>query len=223
VPFAALHDGAAALGSRHALALAPSARVALRGLRRQPSPAREVLALGESSRLPHAAREAEFVAALFERGRACIGEAATLAALERGAAQADVIHLACHAAFRADNPRFSALRLHDGPLTVDLAEALALGPCTVVLGACESGLGEVGVGDETVGLVRAFLVAGAARVLASLWPVDDAVTADFMAAFYGALVAGQPPALALRKAQERVIFTHPHPHFWGAFALYGGF
>ena len=104
-----------------------------------------------------------------------------------------------------------------------LAEALTLGPCTVVLGACESGLGEVGVGDETVGLVRAFLVAGAARVLASLWPVDDAVTADFMAGFYGALAAGQPPALALRSAQERVILTHPHPHFWGAFALYGGF
>jgi len=146
-----------------------------------------------------------------------------LTTLRERAAGADVLHLACHAQFRADNPRFSALHLHDGLLTVDLAEALDLGPCTVVLGACETGLGEIGAGDETVGLVRAFLVAGAARVLASLWPVDDEVTAGFMAAFYGALTAGQAPAEALRAAQERVFRTHPHPHFWGAFALYGGF
>ena len=40
------------------------------------------------------------------------------------------------------------------------------------------------------GLVRAFFVAGTARVLASLWPVDDAVTAAFMRHFYGALLRG---------------------------------
>ena len=54
--------------------------------------------------------------------------------------------------------------------------------------------------DEQVGLVRAFLVAGAARVLASLWPVDDAVTARFMAHFYGALQQGLSPAQALGDA-----------------------
>ena len=223
VPFAALHDGDHTVGSRHALALAPSARTALRGMRRQPAPARRALALGVSQHLPHAASEARRVSALFAQGEAFVGEQATLETLRVRAGGADVLHLACHALFRADNPRFSALHLHDGLLTVDLAEALALGPCTVVLGACETGLGEIGAGDETVGLVRAFLVAGAARVVASLWPVDDEVTAGFMAAFYGALSAGQTPAEALRTAQQRVFRTHPHPHFWGSFALYGGF
>ena len=156
-------------------------------------------------------------------GAAWTSERASVQSLREHAGQADVIHLACHAQFRADNPRFSALHLHDGLLTVDLAETLALGPCTVVLGACETGLAELGVGDETVGLVRAFLVAGAARVVASLWPVDDALTAVFMSQFYGALSAGQAPSAALRQAQDQVRRSHPHPHFWGAFVLHGGF
>ena len=76
--------------------------------------------------------------------------------------------------------------------------------------------------DEMAGLVRAFLVAGAARVLASLWTVDDAVTADFMASFYTALCAGRPPAAALQAAQCDVMRQHPHPCYWAAFTLHGG-
>ena len=222
LPFAALTDGELDLGQRCELALAPSARIALRGLLRQPTRARRALALGESARLPHAAREAAFVAGLFEQGRAFVGEQATLQTLRAQAGDADIVHLACHAQFRSDNPRFSALHLHDGALTVDLAEALGLKPCTVVLSACETGLAELGTGDEMVGLVRAFLVAGAARVLASQWPVDDEVTAAFMARFYGALVRGQGPAAALRSAQAATMKEHPHPYFWAAFTLYGG-
>jgi CHAT domain-containing protein len=222
VPFAALHDGTQALGQRALVAMVPSARAALRGLLRPARAARQVLALGESTRLPHAATEAQSVARLFAQGLALVGEAATVQALRHHAGDADVVHLACHAQFRSDNPRFSALHLFDGALTVELAEALALRPCTVVLSACETALAEGGSGDEMVGLVRAFLVAGAARVVASLWPVDDAVTAGFMTAFYGALVGGMAPASALQVAQEITLQAHPHPCYWGAFTLYGG-
>ncbi len=222
LPFAALPDAGQALGERVALALAPSASAALRGLRRPPAPARRVLALAESSRLPHAAHEATAVAALFAQGLACVGEQATLAALREGAHAADVLHLACHAQFRSDNPRFSALHLHDQALTVDLAEDLGLGACTVVLSACESGLAEVGVGDESVGLVRAFLVAGAARVVASLWPVEDEATLAFMKRFHAALAGGQGPAAALRQAQAATRAEQPHPYFWAAFTVHGG-
>jgi len=202
------------------LALAPSARVAWHGLQRRPRPLRTAVALGETTRLAHAGDEALRVAALFPDGRAHVGAAATIAALQQDAPRADLLHLACHARFRADNPRFSALLLADGALTVDLAESLDLGPCTVVMSACETGLT---AGDESVGLVRAFLVAGAARVVASLWPVDDRVTAAFMGRFHERVGAGAPAAEALRAAQQAVAEEHPHPHFWGAFALYGGF
>jgi CHAT domain-containing protein len=222
LPFAALDDGQCCVAERHELAVVPSARLALRGLVRQPATAARSLVLGESTRLPHAAQEARFVADLFGGDRAFIGKRATIEMLRAHAGDADVIHLACHAQFRSDNPRFSALHLHDGVLTVDLVERLGLAPATVVLSGCETGLADTGSGDEMVGLVRAFLIAGASRVLASLWPVDDAVTAGFMAHFYGALRRGDAPAAALGEAQRAVMREHPHPLYWAAFTLYGG-
>ncbi|MBK7470933.1 MAG: CHAT domain-containing protein [Betaproteobacteria bacterium] len=71
------------------------------------------------------------------------------------------------------------------------------------------------------GLVRAFLVAGAARVVASLWPVDDRMTARFMTHFHGALCRGVLPAAALQLAQAEIMREHPHPYYWAAFTLYG--
>ncbi len=226
VPFAALSAGAGPLFSplcdSLAVSLAPSVRAAHRDLARQPAKPRCVRAFGESQRLPHAATEASFVAGLFAGGQAFVGSAATLPALQAQAQGADVLHLACHAEFRSDNPRFSALHLADAPLTVDLAEALPLAGSTVVLSACETGRAEASAGDEHLGLVRGFLVAGAARVLASLWPVDDAVTAAFMGCFYRALAAGSSTSDALRQAMQTTRLTHPHPCFWGAFTLHGG-
>lgn len=157
-----------------------------------------------------------------------LGPAASVDTLRREAPAAGLIHLACHAQFRADSPRFSALYLHDGALTAEQVEALALQAApVVVLSACDTagqagtGLGEDD-GDEWLGLVRAFLVAGASRVLASQWPVDDAVTRGFMARFHQALAAGAPPSAALATAQNAARAEHPHPFHWAAFALYGG-
>jgi CHAT domain-containing protein len=222
LPFAALTDGHESLGERHLLALVPSARAALLGLQRQPVHAQRALALGESSRLPQAAAEARRVAARFPAGLALVGDDATLAGLQLHASQADVLHLACHAQFRSDNPRFSALHLHDGTLSVDAAEQLGLRPATVVLSACETGLSDNDLSDEMVGLVRGFLVAGAARVVASLWPVNDEVAANFMDHFYGQLVRGKGPAAALQAAQTETRKTRPEAHFWAAFTLHGG-
>ena len=70
--------------------------------------------------------------------------------------------------------------------------------------------------------MRAFLLAGAARVVASLWPVDDQVTARFMAHFYVALARDQAPSAALREAQSAIRQQHPHPYYWAAFTLFGG-
>lgn len=223
LPFAALPaaDGQP-LGLRHVLALAPSARWALHGLRHPPVAARRALALGVSTQLPHAAAEAQAVAASLPQGRACVGEEASLATLQAHAGEADVLHLACHAQFRPDNPLFSALHLADGALTVERAEALRLRPGLVVLSACESGRAADSSGDEAAGLVRAFLGAGAARVLASLWPVEDAVAALFMGRFYAALRAGAAPSAALQAAQHATRAGHPHPCHWAGFVLHGG-
>jgi len=220
--FAALYDGEVYLSQRMNLAMVASARVALLGLTHPPVPVHRAVVLGESSRLVHAEAEAQFVASLLKEARVLTASDADAASLRRFGADAEVLHLACHAEFRSDNPMFSALHLADGPFTVQDAETLRLPRGIVVLSACETGVSEYSRGDEMIGLVRTFLVAGATRVVASLWPVDDAVTREFMAAFYPRLRAGDPPSVALRTAQIAVMRTHPHPFHWAAFTLYGG-
>jgi CHAT domain-containing protein len=78
----------------------------------------------------------------------------------------------------------------------------------------------VAPGDELLGLLRGFLLAGAPRVLSTYWTVDDASTAQLMAGFYAALLAGVRPAAALRTAQRTLAGDHPHPYHWAAFALH---
>jgi CHAT domain-containing protein/tetratricopeptide (TPR) repeat protein len=236
LPFGALADAHGPLATRLVLAWVPSAASAADSLARCPARSpRAALVLAEPSRLPHAGDEARAVAQAIgphgDRPAALhVGAQASVETLRRDGPAAGLIHLACHAQFRADNPRFSALHLHDGALTAEQVEALALQAApVVVLSACDTA-GQAGAsdttaaaqGDEWLGLVRAFLVAGASRVVASQWPVDDAVTRGFMACFHQALAAGAGPAQALAQAQGAVRAEHPHPFHWAAFALYGG-
>jgi len=90
----------------------------------------------------------------------------------------------------------------------------------VVLSACETGLGDVKAGEGVYGLQRAFLVAGAQRVIMSLWKVSDEATSQLMSSFYSNLInydydvrrAFQASQLALKE-------KYPEPYFWGAFVL----
>ncbi|MCU0814075.1 MAG: CHAT domain-containing protein [Burkholderiaceae bacterium] len=223
LPFAALHDGGHWLVQTHEIALAPSAAVWLALQRRAPPRFDSALVLGiGGAGLPHVAAEVAAVAAAFG-GRADIrvdGEA-THVALEERAGDADVLHLACHGRFRADNPAFSLLQLGDGPLTLHDAAQLRLRAGLVTLSACETGASRVAAGDEVLGLVRAFLLAGAGAVLATQWPVDDAATAALVGDFYAGLANGAAPAAALRQVQAAAAEAGRHPFHWAAFALHG--
>ena len=249
LPFAALGDGATALVDHHELVMAASAAVALHALGRDngprgPAPGAApahsqvpgaapahsqapgaapalALLLGDSGRLPHVATELSAVGAALAPARVVEGSGLQGAQMRELAAQADVLHLACHASFRADSPLFSALQFADGALTADQVQALALRARLVVLSACETALGDAGVADEGVGLVRAFQMAGARSVLGSQWAVDDAATAEFMALFYRHWCAGEPLAAALAQAQRALRLQRPHPAHWAAFALHG--
>ncbi len=133
----------------------------------------------------------------------------------------DILHLACHARFRLENPLFSAIRLADGWATVrDVAE-LDLANALIVLSACETGLNEIAAGEELLGLTRGFLAAGANSLLLSLWTVNDRATAELMRHFYKHLLADGNPAAALRAAQLEFIKDNQHPYFWSPFVLIG--
>ncbi len=110
----------------------------------------------------------------------------------------------------------------DGILTAEDVSGLdLLGTELVVLSACETGLGEVRVGEGVFGLRRAFVLAGARTLVMSLWKVPDAPTRELMEGFYRRLQAGEPRAEALRAAQLELAETYPHPWFWGAFICQG--
>jgi len=96
----------------------------------------------------------------------------------------------------------------------------------VVLSACETGLGEVSVGEGVFGLRRAFVLAGARTLVMSLWKVPDEQTQELMEDFYHRMLGtdGKPPqprAEALRDAQLAVKARHPQPFYWGAFICQG--
>jgi CHAT domain-containing protein len=94
-----------------------------------------------------------------------------------------------------------------------------------VLSGCRTGLGKVVAGEGILGLPRAFLHAGAERVVASLWPVDDAATAELMRRFYEGMLGNRrlSPAAALREAQV-AIQGQPRwrsPFYWAGFQVQG--
>jgi CHAT domain-containing protein len=126
----------------------------------------------------------------------------------------------------------SAKGLSDGLLTALEVEQLDLwGTELVVLSACETGLGQVQVGEGVLGLRRAFQLAGAQTVVASLWKVPDAETETLMTAFLSRWLKGQGKADALRQAQLdmiRQLRASPNAHrraapplYWAGFICHG--
>ncbi|HXV15097.1 MAG TPA: CHAT domain-containing tetratricopeptide repeat protein [Candidatus Krumholzibacteria bacterium] len=91
----------------------------------------------------------------------------------------------------------------------------------VVLSGCESALGRATQGEGVLGVAAAFFAAGARSLVASIWEVDDAVTADLMERFYAQLSEGKSVAAALRAAQLDVREDRPHPFYWAGFVVIG--
>jgi CHAT domain-containing protein len=110
----------------------------------------------------------------------------------------------------------------DGILTAYEVTNLDLaGTSLVVLSACETGLGNIEIGEGVYGLQRSFLQAGAKNVLISLWKVDDGITNELMSKFYSYLLSTQNIHEALMKAQRDIRNKYPDPAAWGSFILIG--
>jgi CHAT domain-containing protein/tetratricopeptide (TPR) repeat protein len=189
------------------LVYAPSASVLLR---RRPRPTTapplSCLAVGcnESihTTLYLAEAEADWVAQQLQ-GQALIGPAAKGAMLVQEAAQARLLHFACHGEFNLRAPLLSTLYIgREEALTGQaILETLKLRCDLVTLSACDSGLNQVQRGDELYGLLRAFLLTGATAVMAALWRVDDRPSLLLMMKFYTLVQQGVAYAEALKQAQ----------------------
>ena len=207
--------------------------------------------LFDLTRLPNTHREVKEIGRLFTEAKA---EARTYlstdATEERAKAELAVaryIHLAAHGLADPDVPAdsFIALTIPEGlPEGRDngilqgweIMDTLRLDADLVVLSACVTAVGPNRAGEGLMSLSRAFLIAGARTVAASLWPVADDSTAELMIRFYRHLLAGQPKDEALRAAQMELIagpieYTNADgetvtgdftaPYHWAAFQLIG--
>ena len=145
-----------------------------------------------------------------------------------------VVHFATHSLFNDEYPELSGIVLslydergrpqEDGFLRLQDIYNLKLSADLVVLSACRTGLGKNIRGEGLIGLTRGFMYAGASRVVASLWKVDDEATAELMKRFYQHFFRdGMTPAASLRAAQDsmRTQRRWRAPYYWAGFVLYG--
>jgi CHAT domain-containing protein len=144
-----------------------------------------------------------------------------------------IVHFATHGLINNEHPDLSGIvlslvdrqgRPQNGFLRLYDIYNLKLDADLVVLSACQTALGKQIKGEGLVGLTRGFMYAGAPRVVASYWRIDDRATADMMRRFYQSMLKdGLRPAAALRAAQVSML-RDPRwqaPHYWAAFTLQG--
>jgi CHAT domain-containing protein/tetratricopeptide (TPR) repeat protein len=195
-----------------------------------------ITARSSLARLPFSRDEANAIASLVapeQVFKATDFKASRAAALAGALTGYRLVHFATHGVLDSERPSLSGLILslvdehgapRDGYLRLQDIYNLRLDADLVVLSACQTALGKAIKGEGLVGLARAFMYAGAPRVVASLWQVSDLATAELMKKFYrGMLHDRLPPAAALRAAQLEMS-SDPRwasPYYWAGFVLQG--
>lgn len=190
---------------------------------------RDALNIGEWQRLPHAAEEIRAISSIVH-GRADqhLGADARKTYIR----STPLLHLSTHAAADMQDPERSRILFasNDGSGGFDylfLREIYGMnlkGVDLVTVSACDTERGKLVRGEGAQGLSRAFLAAGAAASVTSLWRVVDASATEFMKAFYFELSRGQSKAEALRGAKLTFLRSGSklaHPRFWATFVLSG--
>jgi CHAT domain-containing protein len=160
-------------------------------------------------------------------------EASRTTALRPELGEYRIVHFATHGLLNNIHPELSGIVLslvdkeghqQDGFLRLQDIYNLKLPAELVVLSACQTGLGKEIKGEGLIGLTRGFMYAGAPRVVASLWNVDDLATAELMKLFYQRMLKdGLPAGAALRAAQLELSRQKrwASPYFWAGFVLQG--
>lgn len=180
---------------------------------------------GQLAPLPGSRGEATQVAQIYST-QAVLGANASEQALRADNNKAwSVLHLATHGRYNKAEPLKSALFFSDGQggsSSLSAAELLSrpVRARTVVLSACESGIGQIQVDNDVLGLQRSFFISGTHSVLSSLWPVSDLATSSLMTEFHrinSAEGAGPALAKAVNKAKQEGL----PPAVYAAFVLNG--
>jgi CHAT domain-containing protein len=188
------------------------------------------------SRLPFSRKEADEIAALVPEANRMIAldfAANKETVQSRALNQFQAVHFATHGLLNSERPELSGLVFslldengnpRDGFLRLHEIYNLRLAADLVVLSACQTALGRDVKGEGLIGLTRGFMYAGASRVVAGLWRVDDRATAQLMRHFYKSMLSEQAkPSAALRKAQLTLLNDKrwASPYYWAPFVIQG--
>jgi tetratricopeptide (TPR) repeat protein len=149
--------------------------------------------------------EVKAIASLFHSPQILRHEQANRSRLLEELPKAAIVHFACHGVTNWEEPLESGMLMSSNVLLTvrDIVELNLDGARLATLSACETGIIGLRLPDEVVGLPSAFIRAGFAGVLSSLWAVDDQSTAMLMQRFYTSWrTKGMTPALALQEAQQ---------------------
>jgi hypothetical protein len=172
------------------VSVAPSASAWMRADSAKP-PARHHTTFIQGPGLSTEGAEIPAVAHLYDDVTVLTGKEATAENVLSALDGAWLAHVAAHGVFRADSPLFSALRMHDGRLTVYDFERLRRAPYRLVLSSCDSGvLAPAGAG-ELLGLVSSLLPLGTAGIVAAVVPINDRACVPVMIDLHQQLRAGQ--------------------------------
>jgi CHAT domain-containing protein len=187
-------------------------------------------------RLLYSRQEAESIS-LFAAPEKCLEaldfRASRNTAMSPELAHYRIIHFATHTFIDNVHPELSGIvfslidergRAQDGFLRLHEIYNLRLPAELVVLSACQTALGKQIKGEGMIGLTRGFIYAGAERVVASLWEVDDEATAALMKSFYERMLNGNLRAAAALRAAQMTVSQHKRwrsPYYWAGFVLQG--
>ena len=193
--------------------------------------------------LPETSEEVERVANLFAKAKVRLlrREAATEEAFRlEPLSEFDVVHLATHGLVRQELPGLREPSLvftpdpkgdafNDGLLTASQIAALPLRARLVVLSACNSARYEPSIIDSGIqGLATSFAIAGVPSMIASLWPIESALTRDLIVDVFrtargsGGVAIADALAMAMRRHLDGPA-PRPllHPRFWAALVVLG--
>ncbi|MBN2379540.1 CHAT domain-containing protein [candidate division WOR-3 bacterium] len=194
--------------------------------------ASSVLLVGnpEGAHLPFAEDEVASIKKFYPNSTVLTGDRATEPMLVETTPRNQMLHLATHCFLEAESPWESYILLAktdttDGRWTAEEISGQSWQRMQLVtLSACETALGSNRPGLEFESMAKAFSLAmeGPPSIVATLWPVADESTKEFMVTFYEEL-KDNPKSEALRRAQQKLISSqkYAHPFFWAPFILIG--
>jgi CHAT domain-containing protein len=226
LPFQALYQGTGKgyLGANYEITYAPSASILTSLPSAQPLGDPTLLAAADPS-LGFAPSEVKALGDRFT-GTILTDKLITESSLKASVAGKQLVHLAVHGSFVADEPLLSYLNLKadsadDGRLTAAEMYGLPLDTARLVaLSACETGSIKATHANEVLGMTRGLLFAGADALLLSSWKIDDAATASWMQAFYDDVETHTPAHASMTAI--KTLANNPafqHPYYWSPFLL----